>query len=965
MNSSIIKQTKLKHLQKIEVLGEGQFGEVWHVQTKNMVYRSHQTNGTVVVKQTGIYDYALKIQQKQDDIRWEETEVAIKREIQALHDLTSEHYPFICDLVHTYEDESTIQILMKLITGGGELRHLLKGNKCDDNDPTTFDEGGPGITLEQTEFYTYIIADTLRYIHSKNYVYRDLKPENVMIDDYGHPILIDFGFAKKLPPKMLKLNDDTDDGCERELTYTFCGTPEYAAPEILNQVGHNHAVDYWALGALLYEMVTNGKEHPFYYDGLDTIELYNIICYEPYEPLQKDLLAKIPNSKDLLDLIDKLLMKDPSERLGTDLSQDVVTDHKWFKGTYNIKKIHSGNGIYSSAKRTIKAPWIPPNNNGGQQATASTTDMEMEETTTTATPTTTATATTMPNKNKSLRTRPTKNPSSLTTKKPCKERSLTKKTKNWSLTKTKNNSLTRPTRKSSMTLKKNKQPSTTTSPSKSPSPSSVVANDDDTNSNKENTSSPSKQTSATTSNSQKKVPKKTSSTCGKVTKSATSTTSSTTKTTTTSFPSSSPKVTTKKKIVSSSLPSTSPKQVKASTITKKTSDKGSSSTASPIKSTKMISTTKKTDDSSSLNCSTTKKEVKSTKSGDSNSTSTVKRERPVVEKLQKTKQRSVSAPPNEQRKRRSNKLVIPAAFQCANNKVEEPTTMSRSSMPNIYSYSYRKKAVMNKDDPPPPKTSSSARSIEQSSRVDSQEKKAVKKTLTKKEAQEPQQRQEEKPRSAPALVSNAVVRRRASCPEVKEETKVVKKPTTAATGDNQKESSSGDDEAATRRRSSKKIKIPSAFKRSKSTPPSFVGLEKPRPKTTATKKLAAEKKEVTAKAAATPTTKKTEKKVATTKKADPPKSAAAASTSTKKEEEEQQPIKKTHFGDFTKNMEYYPSLEYCNQHNMMKAKTKYTPSYASSQQLLNNSNHKRSEQQQQRMRRGNKLVIPAAFRARA
>ena len=99
--------------------------------------------------------------------------------------------------------------------------------------------------MEINRFYGAQVASMFEYLHSKNIIYRDLKPENLLIADDGYLKLTDFGFAKVVEGR----------------TYTLCGTPEYLAPEILLNKGHGKAVDWWTLGILIYEM--NAGIDPF------------------------------------------------------------------------------------------------------------------------------------------------------------------------------------------------------------------------------------------------------------------------------------------------------------------------------------------------------------------------------------------------------------------------------------------------------------------------------------------------------------------------------------------------------------------------------------------------------------------------------------------------------------------------------------------------------------------------------
>jgi serine/threonine protein kinase len=323
-------------LERIKVLGEGQFGEVWLVAADLQLQLDSSNDVDESKSESNIheerYEFALKLQETYDEFRYE----TATSELNIMKEVSASGHPFVSMLYRSYETEESKDMLMGLIPGGELWDTIHKENE-------DTGEWLSGLSEGASRFYAMVVADTLDYLHSRHYVFRDLKPENIMLDGYGYPVVVDFGFCKCLP----KGPD--------EKTFTFCGTPNYVAPEIILNVGHNSKVDCWALGIVIYEMITG--INPFFYDAMGQIELYRSICEDDGEPLSEK-----NHSRQVRRLIEGLLAKDPSKRMGV---RDIL-GHSWFEGL-SLKRLR---------KRQIRAPWIPPGGKGETAEYCSDSDQE-------------------------------------------------------------------------------------------------------------------------------------------------------------------------------------------------------------------------------------------------------------------------------------------------------------------------------------------------------------------------------------------------------------------------------------------------------------------------------------------------------------------------------------------------------------------------------------------------------------
>ena len=189
--------------------------------------------------------YALKILRKTEVIKLKQVD-HVRHERAVLADVAG--HPFITNLLASFSDRDSLYMLLDYVPGGELFSYLRKLRR--------FDE-------PVARFYAAEIVLVLEYLHEHQggVAYRDLKPENLLLDRDGHIKLVDFGFAKRLGHHK--------DDCPVE-TYTLCGTPEYLAPEVIHNKGHTTAVDWWALGILIYEFLTGYP--PFWHQN--PIEIY-------------------------------------------------------------------------------------------------------------------------------------------------------------------------------------------------------------------------------------------------------------------------------------------------------------------------------------------------------------------------------------------------------------------------------------------------------------------------------------------------------------------------------------------------------------------------------------------------------------------------------------------------------------------------------------------------------------------
>ncbi|KAJ2681636.1 cAMP-dependent protein kinase catalytic subunit, partial [Coemansia spiralis] len=231
------RHVQLDEFEVFRTVGTGSFGRVRLVK--------HRA--------TGKY-YAMKVLRKSHVVKAKQVEhVNSERRILAECDC-----PFIVNMLGTCQDRANLYMLMEYVVGGELFTYLRRYHR---------------FPAPVAKFYAAEVLLALEYMHDRNIIWRDTKPENILLDSRGHVKLTDMGFAKKIVDR----------------TWTLCGTPDYLAPEVIQAKGYGRSVDWWALGILIFEMIAG---YPPFYDE-DHYRLYEkILAGRIQWPAQFDPIAR-------------------------------------------------------------------------------------------------------------------------------------------------------------------------------------------------------------------------------------------------------------------------------------------------------------------------------------------------------------------------------------------------------------------------------------------------------------------------------------------------------------------------------------------------------------------------------------------------------------------------------------------------------------------------------------------------
>lgn len=258
----------------LAVLGKGNFGKVMLAEEK-----------------TTSRLWAIKVLKKEFIIDNDEVE-STRSEKRVFMAAARERHPFLLDLHSCFQTETRVYFVMEYVSGGDLMLHIQRKQ----------------FSLRQAKFYASEVLLALQYFHANGIIYRDLKLDNILLTLDGHVKVADYGLCK-------------EEMWWGQTTSTFCGTPEFMAPEILLEQRYGLAVDWWAFGVLMYEMLLG--QSPF--RGDDEDEIFDAI-------LEDEPLYPITMPRDAVSILQKLLTRDPTRRLGSGQADaEEIKRHPFFK----------------------------------------------------------------------------------------------------------------------------------------------------------------------------------------------------------------------------------------------------------------------------------------------------------------------------------------------------------------------------------------------------------------------------------------------------------------------------------------------------------------------------------------------------------------------------------------------------------------------------------------------------------
>jgi len=288
-NAPVQNNAKLEDFRLMRTLGSGSFGRV--IMVKHLESETY---------------YAMKLLIKEKVVKTKQVEHTLneKKILQAMN------FPTIVSFVYCFKDPSNLYLVLGFENGGELFTYLRKSRR---------------FAEPMAKFYCSQVILAFEYLHSLDIIYRDLKPENMLICANGYTKITDLGFAKRLGSDMR--------------TYTLCGTPEYLAPEVIKHRGYGKSVDWWTVGVLIFEMVAGNvpfhcKEHS---------EMYARIVKGNF---------KCPDffSKELVDILLSILQTDTSKRYGClKGGPNDIKNHRWF----------SNLGWEAIYHQTVRPPYVP------------------------------------------------------------------------------------------------------------------------------------------------------------------------------------------------------------------------------------------------------------------------------------------------------------------------------------------------------------------------------------------------------------------------------------------------------------------------------------------------------------------------------------------------------------------------------------------------------------------------------